>query len=78
MTIAKSDLGLKTVFLDYPGDLSFRLGEGNVETWYKMTAMIQGGLAITPVINHQFSYTAFEEAFVLMKTRQAGKIILAW
>jgi threonine 3-dehydrogenase len=28
------------------------------ETWYKMTAMIQSGLDISPVITHQFSLHA--------------------
>ncbi|MDD2762591.1 MAG: L-threonine 3-dehydrogenase [Opitutaceae bacterium] len=53
-------------------------GREMYETWYKMTALIQGGLDITPVITHRFSFTAFEEAFRLMRTGQSGKIILDW
>ena len=37
-------------------------GREMYETWYKMTAMIQTGLDITPVITHRFPYTEHEEA----------------
>jgi len=48
------------------------------ETWYKMTAMIQTGLDISPVITHRFPYTDFIQAFELMRSGQSGKIILNW
>jgi len=48
------------------------------ETWYKMTMMIQSGLDISSVITHRFPYREYQEAFELMKTGQAGKIILNW
>ena len=32
-------------------------GREMYETWYKMTAMIQSGLDISPVITHRFPYT---------------------
>jgi len=53
-------------------------GREMYETWYKMTALIQSGLDITPVITHRFPFTEFEEAFRLMRTGQSGKIILDW
>jgi threonine 3-dehydrogenase len=53
-------------------------GREMYETWYKMTALIQGGLDITPVITHRFPYTDFQEAFRLMRSGQSGKIILNW
>ena len=31
-------------------------GREMFETWYKMTAMIQSGLDISPVITHRFPY----------------------
>ncbi|MCF3649627.1 L-threonine 3-dehydrogenase [Synoicihabitans lomoniglobus] len=53
-------------------------GREMYETWYKMTALIQSGLDITPVITHRFPFTAFEEGFDLMRSGRSGKIILDW
>lgn len=48
------------------------------ETWYKMTALIQSGLDISPVISHRFACTDYAEAFDLMISGKSGKIILNW
>jgi threonine 3-dehydrogenase len=53
-------------------------GREMYETWYKMTAMIQSGLDISPVITHRFPYAKFKEAIDLMKSGNSGKIILNW
>ena len=53
-------------------------GREMYETWYKMTALIQSGLDITPVITHRFPFTEFQEGFRLMRSGQSGKIILDW
>jgi len=53
-------------------------GREMFETWYKMQAMVQSGLDITPVITHHFSYKEFEEGFEIMKSGNSGKIILNW
>jgi threonine 3-dehydrogenase len=53
-------------------------GREMFETWYKMTALIQSGLDITPVITHRFPFTGFQEAFGLMRSGQSGKVILNW
>lgn len=53
-------------------------GREMYETWYKMTAMLQGGLDISPVLTHRFSYKDYKEAFELMKSGMSGKIILDW
>ena len=53
-------------------------GREMYETWYKMTAMIQSGLDITPVITHRFDYPDFEKGFDLMRAGQSGKIVLKW
>ena len=53
-------------------------GREMYETWYKMTAMIQSGLDITPVITHRFDVDAFEDAFAVMQSGQSGKVILNW
>jgi threonine 3-dehydrogenase len=53
-------------------------GREMYETWYKMTALIQSGLDISPVITHRFHYTEFAQAFELMRSGQSGKIVLNW
>jgi len=53
-------------------------GREMYETWYKMTAMIQSGLDITPVITHHFPYSQFKDGIELMKSGNSGKIILDW
>ena len=53
-------------------------GREMYETWYKMTALIQSGLDITPVLTHHFNYQQFKEAIELMKSGNSGKIILEW
>ncbi|MEO7597658.1 MAG: L-threonine 3-dehydrogenase [Opitutus sp.] len=53
-------------------------GREMYETWYKMTALIQSGLDISPVITHRFHYTDFQHAFDLMRSGKSGKIILNW
>jgi threonine 3-dehydrogenase len=53
-------------------------GREMYETWYKMTAMIQSGLDIAPVITHRFPYRDFAEGFELMRSGRSGKIVLDW
>jgi threonine 3-dehydrogenase len=53
-------------------------GREMFETWYKMTALIQTGLDISPVITHRFPYAKFEDAIQLMKSGNSGKIVLDW
>src|SRR3954463_6843514 len=53
-------------------------GREMFETWYKMTALIQSGLDVSPVITHHFPYDNFLEGVELMKSGQSGKIILDW
>ncbi len=53
-------------------------GRKMYETWYKMTALIQSGLDISPVITHRFPYTEFEKGIELMKSGKSGKIVLNW
>ncbi|WP_242637415.1 zinc-binding dehydrogenase [Desulfobacter hydrogenophilus] len=36
-------------------------GRQMFETWYKMTAMVQSGLDISPLITHRFHYTEFQK-----------------
>jgi len=53
-------------------------GREMYETWYKMTAMLQSGLDVSQVITHRFHYTEFEEAFLVMRSGNSGKVILDW
>ncbi len=53
-------------------------GREMYETWYKMTALIQSGLDISPVITHRFHYTEFQQGFDLMRSGKSGKIVLNW
>ena len=53
-------------------------GRKMYETWYKMIAMLQSGLDITPVITHHFQVDEYEEGFKLMASGQTGKVILDW
>jgi threonine 3-dehydrogenase len=53
-------------------------GREMYETWYKMTVMLQSGLAIDPVITHRYHYSEFEKGFETMLSGQSGKVILNW
>jgi len=53
-------------------------GREMYETWYKMTAMIQSGLDISPVITHKFAYTDFQKGFDVMRSGNSGKVVLTW
>ncbi len=53
-------------------------GREMYETWYKMTVMLESGLNIAPVITHHFSWREHEQAFAVMRTGNAGKVILDW
>ncbi len=53
-------------------------GREMFETWYKMMAMVQSGLDITPVITHRFSAAEFEKGISFMNAGQAGKVLLDW
>ena len=53
-------------------------GRKMFETWYKMIAMIQAGLDLTPVITHRYHYTEFEKGFEAMNSGHSGKVILSW
>ena len=48
------------------------------ETWYKMSAMLQGGLDISNIITHRMSITDYEKGFEAMNSGKCGKVILDW
>lgn len=53
-------------------------GREMFETWYKMTALLQSGMDLTPVLTHWFPVDRFEEGFSIMNSGQSGKVILDW
>ena len=53
-------------------------GREMFETWYKMSAMLQSGLNIGPVITHRLPIGRFAEGFEIMASGQSGKVILDW
>lgn len=53
-------------------------GRKMFETWYKMGAMVQGGLDMSPIITHRFNYTEFEKGFEAMNSGESGKVVLDW
>ena len=48
------------------------------ETWYKMIALLESGLDISPIITHRFPAGDFEEGFGEMIGGNSGKVVLDW
>ena len=53
-------------------------GREMYETWYQMSALLQSGLEIEPVITHRFAYPDFEQAFAVAASGESGKVLLDW
>lgn len=53
-------------------------GREMFETWYKMVAMLQSGLDLSPIVTHRFAVEDFEAGFDAMLSGQSGKVILDW
>lgn len=53
-------------------------GREMFETWYKMIALVQGGLDLSDIITHRFNVDEFQNAFDVMRTGQCGKVVLDW
>lgn len=53
-------------------------GRRMFDTWYKMGAMIEAGLDLTPMVTHRYNYTEFEKGFEAMNSGRSGKVILDW
>lgn len=53
-------------------------GRKMYETWYKLMAMIEAGLDLSPIITHRFHYTEYEKGFEAMNSGHSGKVILDW
>jgi threonine 3-dehydrogenase len=46
------------------------------ETWYRTAALLEEGLDLTPIITHRLPLSAYREAFDLVASGHAGKIVL--
>lgn len=53
-------------------------GRKMFETWYKMIAMLEGGLDISPILTHSYGVDDFQQGFDVMRSGQSGKVILDW
>ncbi|HET7921322.1 MAG TPA: L-threonine 3-dehydrogenase, partial [Gammaproteobacteria bacterium] len=53
-------------------------GREMFETWYKMAAMLQSGLDLSPVLTHHFPISDFQQGFDVMRSGQSGKVVLDW
>ena len=53
-------------------------GREMFETWYKMVAMLQSGLDLSPVITHHFPVEEYKTGFETMLSGNSGKVILNW
>jgi threonine 3-dehydrogenase len=51
-------------------------GREMYETWYKMLAMLQSGLDVTPVITHRLPMAEFETGFSALFAGRACKVVL--
>ncbi len=53
-------------------------GREMFETWYKMAAMLQSGLDVSPILTHHFPIGEFQKGFDVMRSGQSGKVVLDW
>jgi threonine 3-dehydrogenase len=53
-------------------------GREMFETWYKMVAMLQSGLDVSPILTHRMEVDAFAEGFDVMRSGKSGKVVLDW
>jgi len=46
------------------------------DTWYRTTALLSEGLDLTPIITHRLPLSRYAEAFELVASGHAGKVVL--
>lgn len=77
--IPPSDMGIDWNQVIFKGlQIKGIYGREMFETWYKMAALIQSGLDLTPMITHHFPVAEFQKGFDVMRSGQSGKVILEW
>ena len=62
------------------GSLTIRgvYGRDMFDTWYKMMALVQAGLDLSPLITHRLDFRDYEEGFAAMNSGKSGKVLLDW
>jgi len=68
------DIGTDVIFKE--AHLVGIFGRKMWQTWEQATALLKNGLDVTPVITHRLPLDRFEEAFELLQSGSAGKVIL--
>ena len=53
-------------------------GRRMFETWYKMGALLQSGLNLSPIITHHVKADDFQAGFDVMRSGQSGKVVIDW
>lgn len=53
-------------------------GREMFETWYKMIALVRGGLDLRGLITHRIGIDAYAEGFAAMISGDAGKVVMDW
>ena len=53
-------------------------GREMFETWYKMIALVQSGLDLSPLITHRIGIDDFEDGFAAMIAGRSGKVVMDW
>jgi threonine 3-dehydrogenase len=78
-------LGLpsRPVTLDLNNDIIFKgvrvygiTGRRMFETWYRTSALLAQGLDLSPIVTHRLPLGQFADAFELLATGHAGKVVL--
>jgi threonine 3-dehydrogenase len=46
------------------------------ETWEQTQSLLRGGLDVSPIITHRLDLGEWEQAFDLIASRHAGKVVL--
>ncbi len=53
-------------------------GREMYETWYKMIALVEGGLDVSGLITHRLPVDSFQDGFDAMRSGNSGKVVLDW
>ncbi len=53
-------------------------GREMFETWYKMIALIQEGLDLSPILTHRMPVERDRDGFEIMASGRSGKVVLDW
>lgn len=53
-------------------------GREMFETWYKMIALVQGGLDLSGIITHRLPIDDYQAGFDAMRAGECGKVVLDW